>query len=137
MKKVLLLLLIPFFCGCANKSGAEKTQNKRNNIISVRGETKEIPIDDVLIGSIARLFLMDNYLIIVDHTSSDKLIHIFTKNDFSYLTSIADVGQGPGEITVMGHIGINEACRKFYVSDHGKQKIFSYDIDRAYQCFYI
>ena len=75
---------------------------------------------------------MGDYLIIGDYKSSDKLIHIFDKNDFSYLASTAYVGQGPNEITVMGHIGIDEERHCFYVSDHGKQKIYSYDIDSVF-----
>ena len=60
------------------------------------------------------------------------MIHIFDKNDFSYLASTAYVGQRPNEITVMGHIGIDEERHCFYVSDHGKQKIYSYDIDSVF-----
>ena len=49
------------------------------------------------------------------------------------LTSMAFRGQGPGEIANIGHIGINEKNRKIYVSDHGKQKIFGYDLDSIFQ----
>ena len=48
------------------------------------------------------------------------------------MASTAYVGQGPNEITVMGHIGIDEERHCFYVSDHGKQKIYSYDIDSVF-----
>lgn len=51
------------------------------------------------------------------------------KNDFSYLTSIGNFGEGPEEITVMGCLAIDEAHHQLYVSDHAKQKIFSYDMD--------
>lgn len=125
----LWLLLLLVVGSCANYSESDKYQQKRDNIVNVHPLIKEIEIDDVLIGSIARLFLLDDYLIIGDYKSSDKLIHIFDKNSFGYRGSTAYVGQGPGEITVMGHVGIDEERRKFYVSDHGKQKIFSYDID--------
>lgn len=114
---------------CTSNSETEKYQKRSDNIVNVRAHVKPIQIEDVLIGSIARSFLLGDYLIIGDYKSSDKLIHIFNKNSFAYLASIAYVGQGPGEITVMGHIGTDEKRHKFYVSDHGKQKIFSYDID--------
>lgn len=132
MKKLgnLILLVLSLVVGsCTRNSETEKYHQERNSIISVHSLIKEIQIDDVLIGSIARPFLLGDYLIIGDYKSSDKLIHIFNKNNFDYLVSTAYVGQGPGEITVMGHIGIDEKRRKFYVSDHGKQKIFSYDMD--------
>ena len=129
IKKLLVILLSCMIGSCNSDSDTEKYQQKRDNIVDVHTLIKEVPIDDVLIGSIARPFLLNNYLIIGDYKSSDKLIHIFDKNDFSYLGSTADVGQGPNEITVMGHIGINEKERCFYVSDHGKLKIYNYDID--------
>ena len=34
-----------------------------------------------------------------------------------------------GEITIIGHVGIDETNRRFFVSDHGKLKIFAYDLD--------
>jgi hypothetical protein len=116
------------FWSCSRTS-TEKYQNQRNRIIDVREKVKEIRIEDILISQTARLYLMDNYLIIGDYRSPDKYIHLFDRETFSYITSLADRGQGPGEITNMGHIEPNEAQRKFYVSDHGKQTIFSYDLD--------
>jgi hypothetical protein len=90
---------------------------------------KEIEMEEVLIGSVARVFLIDNYLIIQDFRSYDKSIHFFDKNTFSYLASTAERGEGPDEIANMGGIGVDEAGRKFYVSDHGKQQIFGYELD--------
>jgi hypothetical protein len=90
---------------------------------------EEIKIEEPLIGSIANLYIMDKYLIIQDVKSFDKLIHLFDKNNFEYICSIAERGQGPNEITNMGFIAMDAVHRKFYVFDHGKQKIFSYDLD--------
>lgn len=129
MKNILWLLLFVLTGACMNNSETEKYQNKRDNIVGVHSLIKEIRIEDVLIGSIVRPFLLEDYLIIGDYNSSDKLIHIFDRNSFKYLGSTGYIGQGPDEITVMGHIGIDEVRHKFYVSDHGKQKIFSYNID--------
>lgn len=38
-------------------------------------------------------------------------------------------GGGPSEITNMGNIAVDEKNHAFFVSDHGKQKIFRYDLD--------
>ncbi|MFV0583333.1 MAG: 6-bladed beta-propeller [Parabacteroides gordonii] len=129
LSKVVCLLLIFICWSCTQSSETEKYQKKRDNIVNVKDKIKEIAIDDILIGRMAQTRLIDNYLIIGDYRSPDKLIHIFDKNDFHYITSTTYQGQGPGEIANMGHIAIDEAHRKFYVSDHGKQKIFSYDLD--------
>lgn len=129
MNKLLSLLLIVVCWSCTQSSDTEKYQSKRDNVIKVKDKVKEIKAEDVLIGNISRLYLISNYLIIADHKSPGKLIHLFDKNNFSYLTSTTYQGQGPDEITMMGHIGIDEANRRFYVSDHGKLCIFSYDLD--------
>ena len=129
MNKSIVLLFIVFCLGCTNNAGTEVHQSNRDEIIDVHKKVKEIEINDVLIGSQSRLYLIDDYLIISDHKSFDKLIHIFNKNNFKYLTSTAYKGEGPNEIAVMGHIGIDEINRVFFVSDHGKQCIFAYNLD--------
>lgn len=125
----LLAMLLLLCSGCTGGSDTEKYQSKRDHVINVRNKVKKIQIEDVLISSLINMYSIDKYLIIVDHKSSDKLIHIFSKADFSHLTSTAYKGQGPDEITMIGHVGIDEARRRFYVSDHGKQCIFDYNLD--------
>lgn len=129
MRKVLCLFAIIFCWGCTSGSKTEIYQDERDKVLHVKDKVKEIVIDDVMIGGISRLQLMDDYLMIADHKSYDKLIHLFNLNGFSYVTSIGDKGEGPGEITILGYIGIDEAHRKFYVNDHGKYNILSYDLD--------
>ncbi|MDR3260403.1 MAG: 6-bladed beta-propeller, partial [Tannerella sp.] len=126
MNKLVCLLFITMLCwSCTHDSGTEKHQGKRNKIVNVRDKVKEIviPEEDVLIGSFPQLYLMGDYLFIVDYKSPDKLIYLFDKNSFSLVISVADMGQGPGEIARIGHIGVDEVNRIFYVTDHGKQRI--------------
>ena len=131
INKLFFLTALIVSWNCTHNSGTEKHQGSRDHIVNVHERVKEIKIseDDVIIGSVARLYLIDNYLIIHDHRSLDKLIHLFDKNQFTYLTSIGDRGQGPNELTNMGFIGTNDRDRIFYVNDHGKQKIFAYSLD--------
>jgi hypothetical protein len=131
MNKLLFLALIPLCWACTHSSNTEKYQNKRANIVNVREKIRAITIDeeDVLIGENPRLYLIDSFLIIKDYRAWDKMIHLFDKNNFSYLTGVTNKGQGPGEIANVGHIGIDGRNRKFYVSDHGKNVIFSYALD--------
>ncbi len=77
----------------------------------------------------AWLYLADKYLIVSDYKSYDKLLHLFDKQNFRFIKSFADRGNGPGEITQIGHIEFDKARRLLYVNDHGKYKIFSYHID--------
>jgi len=123
--------LIATYWGCTHNSGTEKYQNKRDNIVNIHEKIKEIviPEDDVLIGASTRLALIDDYLIIQDFYPFDKLIHLFDKNTFKYITGITSKGQGPGEIANMGIVAINKVDHTFYVSDHGNHKIFEYSLD--------
>lgn len=38
------------------------------------------------------------------------------------MQSIGELGQGPGEITILGNIGIDNIRKNLYISDYGKQK---------------
>lgn len=113
--KIYLILLLISIWGCSDPSASEIYQRKRDKVTDVESEIKEIHIEDVLIGSIAHLYIVDEYLLVTDPTSTDKLIHLFDKHDFKYLTSIADIGQGPGEITIIGHIEEDRSNRAFLV----------------------
>jgi len=130
-KKILYVLFISLFLSCTHGSKTDKYQYNRDNVFRAKEKVKEIviPENDVLIGAFPGLFILNDYLIIRDSRSTGKLIHIFNKNTFKYITSVADKGQGPGEIANIGNIACDEANRKFYVSDHGKQEILSYDLD--------
>ena len=126
--KIVYFFLICILCwSCTSET--EKKQKNRNNIIDVRDKIKEIVIEDVLIGNYSRMYLAGKNLIISDDSQIDVQIHLFDKNNFAYLASTAPRGQGPDEITVIGHIEPDETNRIIYVSDHGKRKIFSYDLD--------
>lgn len=129
MKKLLYLSLVVSCCSCALNTETEKYQTERDNIVDVHDKLKEIKIGDVLINAYSRLFLVGDYLIIGDHKASDKVIHLFDKASFRYVASTGFLGQGPGEIANLGYIAADEKQRRFYVTDHGKQKIFSYSLD--------
>ena len=129
-RKILYLLVIVLCGSCMRNTKTVKIQKKRDNIIYVREKVKEIEIEDVIISRRSQVYLIDNYLIINDqYFPFDKCIHLFDKNDFSYVTSTGDRGPGPNELTIVGEIGVNEADRIFYVSDHGKVRIFKFDLD--------
>lgn len=129
MNKSLYLLIILTIWGCTQNSTTEKHQNRQNQIINVHDKINEIKVDEVLIGSIAIPFSIGEYLIIIDPKSNDKLIHVFNKGNFKYITSFGNQGQGPSEISVIGHISANERKHEIYVGDHGKHCILSYNLD--------
>jgi len=127
--KIIFSIIIIICWSCTFNSNTEKYQQRRDNIVLVNNKLKEIDLNDVFVGQFARLYILNDYLIITDVRSFDKQIHLFNVNDFSHLTSVADRGQGPLEITNLGFIGINENNNEFYASDHGKQQILCYNMD--------
>jgi hypothetical protein len=129
LNKSLYLLLVFLCCSCINNSKTKTHFSFQKRIINVQEQIKEIEIEDVLINSNNRLYLIEDYLIIRDNNSFEKQIHFFNKNNFEYIVSTAERGQGPYEITIIGHIEYDKTNRKIYVSDHGKRNIFQYDLD--------
>jgi hypothetical protein len=129
MIKKLCILIIAICWSCSNRSGTEKHWDRNDPVILVKEKIKEIDFREVFIGRYARLYPMNDYLLVADAGSTDKLIHIFDKKSFCYIAGVADRGQGPGDIANIGFIGVNEPDNTFYVSDHGKQKMFAYRLD--------
>jgi hypothetical protein len=129
MNRISGLLCVILCYSCTFSNETEKYQGKRDKIVNVRDRVKEIKMEEPLISSLNRMYIMDNYLIIQDMKSYKDIIHLFDKNDFTYVTGLAEKGQGPNEIANMGLIALDEAQHKFYVSDHGKQRVLSYDVD--------
>lgn len=125
------ILLLLALCACSSqKDGTEIYQTKRDNKINVRDRIKEIDMGDVLISRYSGPSILDQYLIIGDYWAKDTVVYIFDKNDFHHICSTALKGPGPDEITNFGSVGINEKKREFYLTDHGKNKLFTYSLDR-------
>ncbi len=130
--KPFFYLLFVFLCwGCTSNSEKKKYLKRRENIVNVHDRIKEIhiPEEDVLINNNAKPYIVDDYLIIRDYKTYDKLLHLFDKQNFRFIKSFADRGNGPGEITRSGHVEFDKVRRLLYLNDPGKYKIFSYHID--------
>ena len=133
MKHILHFILLACFASCSRSTDTEKYQNHDSNIIDVRELVKEIVIDTPIIGGWARPFIVNDYLLISDHQSEDKLISIFNKRNYSYLMGVGDAGEGPDEITTIGVIVPDEVHHQFFVPDHGKLKILNYNLDSVFR----
>ena len=131
MKKIYFLfcMLLLLFTACKQQAEGIKSYDAQTKVVNVQNRIKEISMDEVLISNNSRMCLLGDYLIVRDNKAVDKQIHLLDKNTFRYLTGTAYKGQGPEEITILGHIATDEAKRLFYVSDHGKLKIFKFHVD--------
>src|SRR5690606_30981730 len=84
---------------------------------------------EILLGS-SHLYITDSFLIVAEISpKNDKCIHLFNKNSFEYLSSTGIIGRGPGEITNLGRIGIDENNKILWVVDHGKKVMHKFPLD--------
>ncbi len=77
MKNTVLFLYLfscCFFTSCGKSTDTEKKQTNRNKITDVNDKVVEIIKDDAIIGSNARLYLTEDYLIIKDSQSYDMMV---------------------------------------------------------------
>ncbi len=126
---IFCIYLISFFCSCNKNGDKEKRFDVQQNMINIKERIVKIDTDTVEISSLGVPYILNEFLIISDYHAPHKLIHIYNKHTFEYLTSVGERGEGPTEITTMGGVESNEKERIFYVIDHGKQKVLEYAID--------
>ena len=132
MKKTLYFLFTLALAACTTsqkEEPVEKHYDARSNVINVKSLIHEIEMEEPIISTWASPIIMNNYLVIGDVKSPGKLIHIFDKNNFKYLASTGDFGQGPGELSNMGSLLPVEQYNSFYVLDAGSQNIYNFNID--------
>ena len=113
--------------GCCSEE-SEKYITGRENVVNVEDRLKFIDTD-LMVGPVAKLSVVGDYLIIADPNSMDNLINIFSANDYSLLCSRVKRGRGPRELTRMGDIAVAVDGRSFLVPDFGKHAIFRYNVD--------
>lgn len=94
MRNILCVTLIALLGGCTSTSVTEKYQDKRNDIINVKDKVIEFETGNVLIGSVSRLYMSNKCLLIADHKSVDKQIHIFNKMILVILPALEISGRG-------------------------------------------
>lgn len=93
MRNTLYLVFLLLLGSCARDSETEKHQSNRSNIINVKDKIKVLDTGDVLIGSVARLYMSDQYLLVADCKSLDKLIHLFNKDDLAMSSAPGILGR--------------------------------------------
>ena len=129
MKQIIFLFCLILACGCSTSNNQEKHESKRNNIINVHNQVKEIDTGDVLISESHRAYPFDEYLAIADYKGYEKMIHIFDSKTYNYLASTGDPGQGPGELSNFGDILWNRDTRQMYTSDYSSMTTYAFLMD--------
>lgn len=116
------------FCALSCDIESEEHYSYWPDMINIEKQLKSI--DPGFVIGKSYLYTLDNVLIILEMNSDKEYgIHLFDKEKFTFLKSTGRRGQGPGEIIRFGRIGVNPVNRTFWVTDHGKQKIFLFPLD--------
>ena len=125
---IYLLIICCTGCNTNRVSSTDIVQKDRDKIVDVSAKIKNIKTD-VKFGS-SHLYIADNVLIVAEISpKNDKSIHLFNKDTFEYLNSTGIIGRGPGEITNLGKIGIDEKNKILWVVDHGKKVMHKFPLD--------
>jgi len=118
---IFICVLVLFMAGCKtnSKERTEKFQKQRDKVIYVGDKIKDIKTD-VIFGD-CDLTIIDDILIVNEiRPSSKKIMHLFNKNTFEYITSAGFIGRGPGEISRYGTIAKDRNNRAFWYSDYDR-----------------
>lgn len=127
--KYMPLLLLCLLASCAGDS-RHKSINVEKNVVDVTEKIHPIDFGDtVLFNAFCKVDIAKDYLIVSDYKNYENQVHLFDKNNFHYLASTAPLGQGPGEITTLGGILINEDGSELYVQDFARYQFFAYNPD--------
>ena len=130
MRIISVLLSVLLLAGCGKSDPTEKHQKSRDRIVDVSDRIREIDLgDELLIGAMPRLFVLDDCLLILDPRSYDNLLHAVDKKTFTPLRSGIRRGRGPGELVNPGNLITDEARHRFLIPDYGKQAIYAFSLD--------
>lgn len=111
-----------------NTDSSIKKHKHYDNIVDVNLKLVDIKTEKFFGHSF--LYIMNDFLIVVDvRASMDKGIHFYDKHSFKYIASTGIIGNGPGELTRTGAIGIDKNNNFLWVPDHEKMVIWRYSID--------
>lgn len=124
--KSILLFLIFFACGKHDNS--KKFQINAEDVIDLSNDI--VDFETIQIISLPHVTILDEYILITDlNATIGKAIHIYDKNSLHYITSTAEIGEGPGEIMRIGEIALSYNNKEFWIPDFGKLRAFKFNLD--------
>ena len=112
---------------CTQPPVQEKYQKSRDKVVDVQDKVVEIGTGDVLVGNNNLLYVLGDYLIVVEYnwTAIDKIVHLFDRFTYKPVLSTVNKGQGPGEIANPGVLIMNERKGCFYFPDNARMKLYT------------
>lgn len=128
MKKKLLL----YFSLCILTMLLSCNDSKDSKFVSLDSFKSTVVLSHKKIDSInqlipGRICFVDSLMIVTDWDQNPR-IHIYNKNNYSYLGNYGDVGRGPQEFISPECLCQNENDGSVYLNDYGTSKIYKIDL---------
>ena len=128
--RIFSVLLVLFVLACKSNTDEKSKYFEEKESKTINVSDKIIDIKTELILGKSVLYIIDSILIVEEYRPvDDKVIHLFNKNTFKYITSTGILGKGPGEIGRCGKIGIDIKNGVLWVQDHGKRVMWKFLLD--------
>ena len=105
----------------------EKYMPLYNNIINVKDKIIEINTQNYF--GYPMLYIVDDYLVLVDMKSVEQGIYLYDKNSFKFIARTGILGRGPGEIGRYGILSKIPDEKSFLLQDDEKKCIWKFNID--------
>lgn len=133
MKNIFFSLLILFLlASCKSDDKGIRNYDAGSDVVNIEDKIVHIDFKDCFFSSWAKPYIVNQYLVISDHKLVDNLISVFDKNTFEYKCSFGSQGNGPGEISNLVSLAVNEDKNAFYIIDYGKDGVFECPIDSIF-----
>lgn len=133
MKNIFFSLLTFFvLASCKSDDKGIRNYDAGSDVVNIEDKIVHIDFKDCFVSSWAKPYIVNQYLVISDHKLVDNLISVFDKNTFEYKCSFGSQGNGPGEISNLVSLAVNEDKNAFYIIDYGKDGVFEYPIDSIF-----
>ncbi len=126
-------LIVGFLLGLYSCSDSGDKSSKHfdvnSNIKDYKSKVKDINIDP-LVSEIATIAVFKDYFVLHDlQAGSDRVTHLFNRDNFSHVVNAVVKGGGPGEVTVPGELSFEPKENSIWVTDLGKMLVWKFPLD--------
>ena len=130
MKNTLFSLLILFLlASCKSDDKGVRNYDAGSEVVNVKDKIVHIDFKERFFSTWAKPYIVNQYLVMSDNKLVDNLISVFDKNTFEYKCCFSSQGNGPGEISNLVSLAVNEGKNAFYIIDYGKDVALECPID--------
>ena len=128
MKKIISALCLLLLFGCKNNPVHELSFAPPvfNDTIKL---ARHLINDTLIISDIEGLTSYKDYFVLIATTKDDKKLSILDKKTGAFIKSFLSIGRGPGEVSNLCGISVNQSTGDIIVRDVINRSILKYNID--------